>query len=870
MPESTSRAPARPAPDSGDRGPAAPEVAQTAFAGEGAPGARAVTSPEVAETALVNRLSVPSPQVPSPQVPGVHVPGAHVPGVSAPHGRLDSREGYDPDQSDEVELLDELLGTVLSETYHLIGVLGEGGMSRVYEASHVRVEGKRFAVKVLRVDLVGRADVARRFRREARAMVNVSHPNVIDILDLGETPDGRPYLVMEMLKGESLGDRLDREGRLPVELAAYIIRGASAGVAAAHEQRIIHRDLKPDNVFLMGDPARPKVKVLDFGLARLTELEGSELTRTGVVMGTPGYMAPEQARGEQVDYRVDIYGLGAMLYTALTGRPPYERETFQQTVLAVMTSEPPRPRSITPSIPTALELVIQRAMAREPEARFASADDLSLALEGFDSLSQAALAPGRAPHISQLALAKEASQAESARASLVMWSLGGFIALMVALVVAVSGALEVLVFHRAATGVELALIGLAIFGTLATPSLLVFGRVRRRIWGNSPEVVRWVGELKRVLVAMAVAYSLAALAVHVYVGLSWRGASMAERGLVGGWAGWHSVFFTIALLAAVAATSWTRSRGKLLRALLGPGLSALVLSLSVALLYLGYARGAAHAPSAASQLGGSESGEMTIAAAEPALAPSASGGPGPAQPVELTADATGVRFAPASELGAAKAKGLAGLLPLKERYPEDPDVLRALAMALGQDPRTYTESTVVLRQLFQLAPKDATDRQLRTLVIKIATSPGSSAESALELMSSHMGSAGPDLLYDLYLTSTALRPRLVRLLERDEVRERATPALNIAYELRSAESCQARLPLLERAKLEGDERALATLQMLSSRTQRGCGAGKRRPCPPPCGQHAKAFMATAADIRARLQHGAPTKDSDARDLDAGP
>ncbi len=819
MPESTSRAPAPLAPESGAVNQAAPEVAQTAFAGgEGA--------------------------------------------------------SYDPSLSDEVELLDELLGTVLSETYHLVGVLGEGGMSRVYEASHVRVEGKRFAVKVLRADLVGRAEVARRFRREALAMANVSHPNVIDILDLGETEDGRPYLVMEMLHGESLGDRLDREGELPAPLAAYIIRGASAGVAAAHEQHIIHRDLKPDNVFLVGDVARPTVKVLDFGLARLTELEGSELTRTGVVMGTPGYMAPEQARGDQVDYRVDIYGLGAMLYTALTGRPPYQRETFQQTVLAVMTSEPPRPRSITPSIPTALELVVQRAMAREPEARFASADDLSLALEGFDTLSQAALAPGRAPQISQLALAKEASQAESARAGLVLWSLGGFIALMAALVVAVSGALEVLVFHRAATGVELALIGLAIFGTLATPAVLVLGRVRRRIWGNSPEVVRWVGELRRVLVAMAVAYSLAALAVHVYVGLSWRGASMVQRGLVGGWAGWHSVFFTIALLVGIAATLWVRSSSKLLvRLAQGPGLGAVVLSLSAALLYWGYARGAALAPGALGELGAAQAGAMTIAAAEPALAPSGAG-PNPAQPVELTEDATGIRFAPASELGAAKAKGLAGLLPLKERFPEDPDVLRALALALGQDARTYAESTAVLRQLFQLAPKDATDRQLRTLVIKIATSPGSSAESALELMSSHMGSAGPDLLYDLYLTSTALRPRLVRLLERDEVRERATPALNIAYELRSAESCQARLPLLERAKQEGDERALAALQMLSSRTQRGCGAGKRRPCPAPCGQHAKAFLATASDIRARLQHGAPAKDSDLKDgelkdLDAG-
>src|SRR5690606_32299193 len=150
----------------------------------------------------------------------------------------------------------------------------------------------------------------------------------------------------------------------------------------------------------------------------------------------------------------------------------------------------------------------------------------------------------------------------------------------------------------------------------------------------------------------------------------------------------------------------------------------------------------------------------------------------------------------AAELGAAKAKGLAGLLPLRQRYPEDPDVLRPLAMAFGEDPRTYNDAVTALKQLFKLVPKDATDRQLRTLVIKIAASGKGAAEPALELMSKGMGTAGPDILYDLYLTSNQLRPRIQRILEDKEVRATASPAMLVAYDLRSAESCAARVPLL--------------------------------------------------------------------------
>lgn len=780
---------------------------------------------------------------------------------------------YDTGDSEEVEMLDELLGETLHDTYRLSGVLGEGGMSRVYEGHHTRIEGKRFAVKVLRADMAGHGEVARRFRREARAVASVIHPNVVDIFDVGETPDGRPYLVTELLVGESLGDRLDRETKLPVALAAQVLRGICAGVKAAHDRGIIHRDLKPDNVFLAGDPANPQVKVLDFGLARLMDTEDSNLTRTGVVMGTPGYMSPEQARGERVDFRTDIYGAGAILYAALTGRAPYEGDTFQMTVLAVMSGDPLRPRAIEPQIPATLEVMIQRAMARDPSERFASLDELSMALERFDSsalsTSATALGPPRAPHISQLALAEESTAAESARTQFLGLCLVGLVVSSAALATAVISALELFVFKRSATGVELALVTLAILGTTATPAMLAYARVRKRIWNNSARVLELLGSIRTVLVSGAAAYGLAAIVVRIHDGLVARGEPVLMRTLATGWAGWSSIFFLVAAVVGIAALvrrlSIRPSAGWLRKLLVGPLLGLAVLGATLGLLKLGFGAGADAAHAVAAELKprpGLVVPTPTIGGA-PSAAPSAITEPDAGAPVAKTASA--------SELGAAKAKGLAGLLPLRARYPEDPDVLRPLALALGQDKRTHADAVSALKQLFALAPKDTADRQLRTLVIRIAASGGGAVEPALELMSHGMGEAGPDLLYDLFLTSSALRPRITRLFDDQALRSNASPALSIAYDLRSADSCAARVPLLSRAKRHGDERSIATLQMLSSRTKKGCGYAKRKPCPAPCAAQAKAFIAATTDMRARLeaQQQALEKQPDAGDLEAG-
>ncbi len=261
---------------------------------------------------------------------------------------------------------DELIGITLNGTYVVERLLGEGGMGRVYLARHTRIAQKRVAVKVLHTEFANSPQVLARFQREAEAAAAISHPNVVAVLDVDITTRGMPYLVCEYLDGVDLSEHLKEVKHLDVVDALSVTRQLCRGLRAAHASGVIHRDLKPANVFLVGDfgkgaPRKLFAKLLDFGLSRFHGSEGDQnLTKTGFIMGTPTYMAPEQARGHRVDHRADVYGLGTILYTILTGRAPFDEETPQATILAVLNSEPPRPRSIVSSIPPHLELVVER------------------------------------------------------------------------------------------------------------------------------------------------------------------------------------------------------------------------------------------------------------------------------------------------------------------------------------------------------------------------------------------------------------------------------------------------------------------------------------------------------------------------------
>lgn len=279
---------------------------------------------------------------------------------------------------------DDLVGQTLAGTYAVTRVLGEGGMGRVYEARHLRIGGKRFAIKALHPEYTRNVEVLSRFQREAEAAAAVKSAHVMQVFDVLRTDDGRPFMVAEFLSGRELADHIIDQGRMMVADAVRIARQICSGLEAAHAMGVVHRDMKPENVFLLGDPSMPTAKILDFGISKHGDKPGTQLTKTGVIMGTPSFMAPEQARGEKVNHLVDIYSVGAILYTMLTGRRPFDKGDPTATLTALLLEDPPRPRSLEPSIPPALEAVIQRAMAKNASDRYQDMASLSRDLEPFE------------------------------------------------------------------------------------------------------------------------------------------------------------------------------------------------------------------------------------------------------------------------------------------------------------------------------------------------------------------------------------------------------------------------------------------------------------------------------------------------------
>jgi serine/threonine-protein kinase len=223
---------------------------------------------------------------------------------------LVAAENWDPSE-------DSLIGTVVDNRYEVLSVIGEGGMGTVYQVRH-KALGKRFALKALRKDLAADGEVAARFIQEARTAAAVSHPGLVEITDFGRLESEQVYFVMELLEGQSLAALLRSGGPLPAERGLDIVRQLIHALKAAHDSSIVHRDLKPDNIHISkGDGERDLVKIVDFGLAKV--IGSSKLTRSGMVFGTPHYMSPEQAAGEAVDHRADIYALGVVMYEMFAG-----------------------------------------------------------------------------------------------------------------------------------------------------------------------------------------------------------------------------------------------------------------------------------------------------------------------------------------------------------------------------------------------------------------------------------------------------------------------------------------------------------------------------------------------------------------------
>jgi len=286
-------------------------------------------------------------------------------------------------------------GDSIGGKYRVERLLGAGGMGAVFEATH-RVTGRHFAIKRLLPDLASSADVVARFFREAQVAGRFQHANVVEVYDIGQD-GGSFFIVMELLVGESLADRLTRAQRLTVPQACEVLLPCMGGVSVAHAAGVIHRDLKPANIFLCrsrpGAPEHPKV--LDFGISKLSSLDGVPmvtLTMPGAVMGTPLYMAPEQVRGARVDHRTDVYAFGVMLYECLSGRRPFAGAGFADLVLALLHEVPTPLAALVPGLPDGLAQVVARAMARDPDARFDSVDQLQAALDVYRAAAHAPVA----------------------------------------------------------------------------------------------------------------------------------------------------------------------------------------------------------------------------------------------------------------------------------------------------------------------------------------------------------------------------------------------------------------------------------------------------------------------------------------------
>jgi eukaryotic-like serine/threonine-protein kinase len=270
--------------------------------------------------------------------------------------------------------------------YEVVAPIGAGGMGEVYRAVDTRL-GREVAIKVLPEGLAKDADRLRRFEQEARTIAALSHPNILGIHDIG-TYQGTPFLVSELLEGQTLREKLEG-GPLPVRRATEYALGIAQGLAAAHDKGVVHRDLKPENVFITRDG---RVKILDFGLAKLVSLEGTQetvatlatpVTLPGVVMGTVGYMSPEQVRGETSDGRSDIFSFGAVLYEMLSGKRAFKRDTAAETMTAVLREEPLELSESGLQVPLGMQRILTRCLEKSVERRFQSASDLAFAIESL-------------------------------------------------------------------------------------------------------------------------------------------------------------------------------------------------------------------------------------------------------------------------------------------------------------------------------------------------------------------------------------------------------------------------------------------------------------------------------------------------------
>lgn len=451
-----------------------------------------------------------------------------------------------------------LMGATLRDTYTIDGQIGEGGMSQIYEAHHARLGGRRFAIKILRARLARSPSIRERFQREIRAVASISHPAVVGVFDYGTTAQDWPYMVTEFYDGLDIRACLEKYGRLNMAAVLEIGRVLAEALVATHAQGVIHRDLKPSNVFLVGNfngdfPDTPEVKLLDFGLSRFLEAD-TRTTASGLILGTPSYMAPEQAHGQGGDELSDVYGLGAVLYAAITGEAPFAGDTIKETLLMVMTRKPVRPGKLCPNISEGLEVVIQRAMAREPRDRYASMGEMVFALSNLQGRPTSVEGKARA-----VALVAPPTRLP------VRLRFSGWVVIAAVIALALVGT-SLWGNAQVKTGalrstVQLALLALSSLVGIVWGLRANFRSGRGGAWTDTALLDSWVPQIRRLLGAGLIAYAGASLAVTSAAELLpialpplfprlWEQltatSQVSLRGLA--WPGWQPILTQVALI----------------------------------------------------------------------------------------------------------------------------------------------------------------------------------------------------------------------------------------------------------------------------------------------------------------------------------
>jgi serine/threonine-protein kinase len=279
------------------------------------------------------------------------------------------------------------VGRVVDGKYYVVGLIGRGGQSIVFEAVHTTL-GQRVALKFLAKE--PNKNALRRFEQEARVAASLAHPNICRSYDLGVLETGTRYIVMERLQGMSLCSMINRDGVLAPHLAVDLTSQVLSGLAAAHESNIVHRDIKPGNVFVeLVAGVGPTAKVLDFGLAKVFGRGSTIRTTMGTRIGTPGYMSPEQVQGQTIDARSDLFSIGVMLYEVLTGRRPFQGKSGPDLAASILRDTPRPLFMVRPGLPGSLEPIVQRALAKDPGSRYASAEEMRrVLLSVFPSISR--------------------------------------------------------------------------------------------------------------------------------------------------------------------------------------------------------------------------------------------------------------------------------------------------------------------------------------------------------------------------------------------------------------------------------------------------------------------------------------------------